>query len=122
MPLRHSCYGRTLCNLTRQHAAKTGRPPNFSALEAPAWDFFELMGDGPRQRQNDHKDHGNGDQYSGQAKPPHWKSVMFWVAADVAHVCLMVALFDFFSCHCVRPALELANAYVLFMVSNKRAP
>jgi hypothetical protein len=91
-------------------------------LEAPAWDFFELMGHRPRQRQNDHKDHGNGDQYSGQAKPPHWKSVMFWVAADVAHVCLMVALFDFFSCHCVRPALELANAYVLFMVSNKRAP
>src|SRR5882762_4542275 len=84
MPLRHSWYGRTLCNLTRQHAAKTGRPPNFAALEAPAWGFFELMGHGPRQRRNDHKDHGNGDQYSGQAKPPHWKSVMFRVAADVA--------------------------------------
>jgi hypothetical protein len=44
----------------------------FSALEAPAWDLFEATGsDRPRQRQNDHRDHGNGDQYSGQAKPPH---------------------------------------------------
>jgi hypothetical protein len=45
--------------------------------------LFEATGlDRPRQRQNDHEDHGNGDQYSGQAKPPHWKSVTFRVAVD----------------------------------------
>jgi hypothetical protein len=52
--------------LIRQHTDKTGRAtltPNFSALEAPAWDLLRATGsDRPRQRQNDKQDHENGDQ------------------------------------------------------------
>ena len=80
--------------LTRQHTVETRR------ATAPAWDFFELLG---------HIGHRNGrttirimaTAISTAVKPSRPLEIRHVSGGgDEAHVCLIVALFDFFSCHC----------------------